>query len=189
MTDRWSTEPPSLRATTLLHQEGFFGVLALVGLAFRQTGLAEALLPRSTWTAAVGMGFLGATLSLLVLYGMLLLPALRKLEQWQAALVREWTATDAVAVALMSGVCEEALLRALLQGWVGLVPAALLFAVLHVVPDRRLWMWPVVAFAMGVVFGLLFEKWGYPAAALAHMLVNLVSLLRLRHLRAIRETA
>jgi len=53
--------------------------------------------------------------------------------------------------ALLSGLAEEALLRALLQPVIGLVPAALLFAVLHLVPDRRLWMWPVIALGLGLV--------------------------------------
>ncbi len=163
------------------------GVLALIGLALHGPGPATALLPRSTWTAAVGMGVLGAVLSLLVLLCLLWVPALRRLERWQAGLVSEWSRSDVVAVAVLSGLCEEALLRALLQEWIGLLPAALLFAVLHVVPDRRLWMWPVIAFAMGIVFGVLFEYWGYPAAALAHVLLNLVSLLRLRQHRVVDE--
>lgn len=163
------------------------GVLALIGLSLHGPGPATALLPRSTWAAAAGMGVLGAALSVLVLLCLLWIPALRRLERWQAGLVREWSICDVVAVALLSGLCEEALLRALLQEWIGLLPAAFLFAVLHTVPDRRLWMWPVIAFAMGVVFGVLFEYWGYPAAALAHILLNLVSLLRLRHHRVVGE--
>ncbi len=165
------------------------GVLALIGLALRESGPATALLPHTTWAAAAAMGVAGAAVSVLVLYALLWIPALRDLERWQAALVREWSTTDVIAVALLSGLCEEALLRGLLQDWIGLFPAALLFAVLHMVPDRRLWMWPVVAFAMGIVFGLLFEHWGYPAAALAHVLVNLVSLLRLRRRQPEKKVA
>jgi len=95
-------------------------------------------------------------------------------------MVRDWTMLDAVAVGVFSGLAEEALIRALLQPWIGLVAAAVLFALLHIVPDRRLWAWPVIALVLGLVFGLVFERWGYPAAALAHLVVNLVSLLRLR---------
>jgi len=95
-------------------------------------------------------------------------------------MVASWRVADALAVALLSGLAEEALMRALLQPIVGLVAAAALFAVLHIVPDRRLWPWPVMAFGMGLVFGLLFERWGYPAAAAAHAAVNAVGLIRLQ---------
>ena len=83
-------------------------------------------------------------------------------------------------MAAFSGLAEEALIRALLQPVIGLLPAALLFAVLHVVPDRRLWLWPVLACALGVGLGMIFEFGGYPAAAAAHIAINAFALLRLR---------
>ena len=83
-------------------------------------------------------------------------------------------------MAFLSGLAEEALLRAVLQPVVGLWIAAGVFALLHVVPDRRLWFWPVMALAMGLVFGVLFERYGFPACAASHVAVNLVGLLRLR---------
>ena len=58
--------------------------------------------------------------------------------------------------------------------------AAALFAVLHLVPDRRLWFWPVFALACGVALGVVYARFGYPAAAAAHVVINLVALLRLR---------
>ncbi|MGD8441468.1 MAG: CPBP family glutamic-type intramembrane protease, partial [Holophagae bacterium] len=76
---------------------------------------------------------------------------------------------------------EEALIRALLQPILGLVPAAAVFAVLHVVPDRRLWFWPLFALAAGILLGVLFDAFGYPAAATAHVVINLTALLRLVH--------
>lgn len=156
------------------------GVLALVALVVRGSDPVAALMPRGSWAAAAAMGVAGAAGSTCVLLLLLWMPAMRDLERWQGALVRDWSVADAFSVALLSGLAEEALLRAFLQAWIGLLPAAALFAALHLVPDRRLWMWPVVALAMGIVFGLLFARWGYPAAALAHILVNLAALLRLR---------
>lgn len=163
-------------------------MIALVGLSFRDPGPLAALLPRTTWIEAFAAALVVAAGSLLVMFLGLRIPAVRDLERWQVLLVQEWSLTDVVAVAVLSGLCEEALLRALAVPWIGVVPAALLFAALHLVPDRRLWAWPVIAFAMGLVMGLLFEKWGYPAAAIAHILVNLLSLLRLvRKSRAATE--
>jgi membrane protease YdiL (CAAX protease family) len=105
---------------------------------------------------------------------------LARLERWQRTIVSDWSVTDAVVVALVSGLAEEALLRALLQPIIGLIPAAAIFAVLHLVPDRRLWIWPVFALVVGLLFGLVFNCWGYPAVAAAHVTVNLAALLRLR---------
>jgi membrane protease YdiL (CAAX protease family) len=105
---------------------------------------------------------------------------LRSLEGWQRVLVGRWSPTEAVAVAILSGIAEEALLRAVLQPVLGLWIAAGVFAIFHVVPDGRLWFWPVMALGMGLVFGVLFERFGYPACAVSHVVVNLVGLLRLR---------
>jgi membrane protease YdiL (CAAX protease family) len=110
-------------------------------------------------------------------------PALEQLEHWQRKMVSGWSATDAMAVAVFSGLAEEALIRALMQPLIGLVPAALLFAVLHLVPDRRLWLWPVLALLLGFVLGLAFRMGGYPAAAAAHLVINALAFMRLRGAR------
>jgi membrane protease YdiL (CAAX protease family) len=167
-------------AVALIHQEGVIGVIAVVGLSFREPGLLRAITP------PIGLGaslFYGAVVGAVCFGAMWLarnLEPLRELEAWQQKMVSGWTVTDALAVALLSGLAEEALIRALLQPIIGLVPAALLFAVLHVIPERRLWLWPVIALALGVVLGLLFERAGYPAAVIAHVLINAFSLMRLR---------
>jgi membrane protease YdiL (CAAX protease family) len=83
-------------------------------------------------------------------------------------------------VSVLSGLAEEALMRAVLQPVIGLIAAAALFAALHVVPDRGLWLWPALALVLGVGFGLLFERYGYPAAAAAHVTLNLIALQQLR---------
>lgn len=158
-------------------------MLAVIGLVIRDGTVLDGLAPHTTWTVAILTGgAVGATFA-----GVLWLcrraAALRRLESWQQRLVEGWDGTDAAAVALLSGVAEEALMRALLQPVIGLVPAAVLFAVLHVVPDRRLWLWPVLAFGMGLVFGWLQAEFGFPAAAAAHTVLNGISLTRLRRRR------
>ncbi len=180
MTKRVTIEPTAIRATALLHQEGILAVLAATGLFFRGQAPLTALLPSTGWIEAIAAGFITGGVCLVLLFGLLLVPSVRELERWQAGMVQGWTVIDAVAVAIFSGLAEEALIRVLLQPWIGLVAAAAIFAVLHIVPDRRLWVWPVIAMALGLVFGLVFERWGYPAVATAHIVVNMVSLLRLR---------
>jgi hypothetical protein len=171
---------PAIRAVAIIHQEGVIAVVAVLGLWLRDQSFLEALGPRQgLWLWSVAAPAVAGS-AFLVMLALRVIPAIRRLEAWQRDMVGDWSIADIVAVAFMSGLAEEALVRALLQPWIGLWPATVAFALLHVVPDRRLWIWPVVALLMGLAFGLLFEAFGYPAAALAHMLLNLVSLLRLR---------
>ncbi len=189
MTTSFTVDPAPIRATALLHQEGILAVVAAVGLFFRGQGPMTALLPRTSWIESLGAGVITGGAALVLMGILLLVPVVRDLERWQAGMVQNWTMLDAVAVAVFSGLAEEALIRALLQPWIGLVAAAVLFALLHIVPDRRLWAWPVIALVLGLMFGLIFERWGYPAAALAHIVVNMVSLLRLRRKVSVTSTA
>lgn len=171
--------PPKIRAVVLVHQEGALALAALVGLTFTERGILGGLASRGPASTAVAVG-LGAGLTAVGLMWVLRgFPPLSALESWQRRMVSGWTRTDAVAVAVLSGVAEEALLRAFLQPMIGLVPAAALFAVLHLVPDRRLWVWPVFALVAGLLLGVLFERFGYPAAAIAHVVINTAGLLRL----------
>ena len=175
-------EPParSIPAAFLIHQEGVIAVIAVVGLSFRPEGLVVGLAPQTEIAAAIFGGLSVGALCAAVLWLFRRLPALAALEKWQRRMVGDWSVTDAAAVALFSGFAEEALIRALLQPVIGLIPAALLFAVLHLVPDRRLWMWPVMALLLGVLLGVVFEWGGFPAAACAHIAINAVALYRLR---------
>lgn len=177
------SDPPPVRAVALLHQEGVLGLIAIVGLSFREGGPVQALAPTVAPFASLAIGGAAGLGSSLVLWLVREIPPLRELQRFQQRLVRGWTVGDAVSVAVLSGVAEEALLRALLQPVIGLVPSAALFAVLHLVPDRRLWLWPVIAFALGVVLGVLYDVAGYPAAAAAHIAINACALLRLRRPR------
>jgi membrane protease YdiL (CAAX protease family) len=178
-----SHEEPSARAipaVALIHQEGFIGVIALVGLSLRAEGVAGGLAPRGSLVVGVFAGLVAGAICAATLWAVRRLPALADLEEWQGRMVRDWSATDAIAVSVFSGLAEEALIRALLQPVIGLLPAAALFAALHIVPERRLWLWPVLAFALGAVLGMIFEFGGYPAAAAAHISINAFALVRLQ---------
>jgi len=172
--------PRSIPAVVLIHQEGVIGLIALVGLSLRADGLFVGLAAKGLASTAILTGLVAGVLCAVVFWFLRRLPALADLEQWQRHMVQGWTVTDAAAVAVFSGLAEEALIRALLQPVIGLFPAALLFAALHLVPDRRLWLWPVAALILGVVLGKIFELGGYPAAAAAHIAINTFALLRLR---------
>jgi len=167
-------------AAALVHQEGVIAVIALVGLSLGSAGIGPSLASRGPLAPALFFGAAVGAGIFVVVWLFRTVGPLRDLEAWQRKMVTGWSAGDAVAVAVFSGLAEEALVRALLQPVVGLVPAAAIFAVLHVVPDRKLWAWPAMALLMGLILGWVFERWGYPAAAAAHIVINAVSLVRLR---------
>jgi membrane protease YdiL (CAAX protease family) len=78
-----------------------------------------------------------------------------------------------VIIALLSAIGEELLFRGLLEPWLGLVPQALLFGVLHYLPGSSRWVWMVWATAMGLVLGVVFHLTGSLTGAIAaHALVN-----------------
>lgn len=179
MSDGNGTHPGPIQPQLLIHQEGLLAVVAIVGLSLTERGLAGGLAPIGSLVASVATGFAGGTLCVAALWLTRDRAPLHALEAWQRRLVAEWSAVDGLAVALVSGLAEEALVRALLQPLIGLVPAAVVFAALHIVPDRRLWAWPVLALCCGLGLGVLFQQFGYPAAATAHVLINGVAFLRL----------
>jgi len=79
--------------------------------------------------------------------------------------------------ATASSVAEECLFRGAVQATLGLVPATLLFAACHLVPDRRFLPWTAFALAAGLVLGVLFEWSGSLAAPIAaHFTVNAINL-------------
>ena len=174
------TDPPKIRAVALIHQEGVLALIAVIGLSFGERDLLQSLAPKTSALVSFAVGVTAGIACVGLLWLLHKVPALERLESWQREVVSGWTTTDAVAVALVSGLAEEALLRAFLQPVIGLVPAAVLFAVLHFVPDKQLWFWPVFALLSGLLLGGLFHFWGYPAAAAAHIVINAVALLRLR---------
>ena len=180
MTETPETTPRAIPATILIHQEGVVAVIALVGLSMRADGILGGLAPRGAAAASVFSGLAVGAACAAAVWVFRRLPALAALEAWQKDMVRGWSITDAAAVSVFSGLAEEALVRALLQPVIGLLPAALLFAALHLVPDRRLWLWPALALGLGGILGGGFRHGGYPAAATAHIAINAFALLRLQ---------
>jgi len=180
MTESEKLPPRMIPATMIIHQEGVIAVIALIGVWFRDSDLAVAFAPRGGLAPSILAGVGTGLGCFFLLWLARAAGPLRHLESWQRRMVEGWSVSDALAVAVFSGLAEEALIRALLQPVIGLAPAAVVFAALHLVPDRKLWMWAVVALLLGLVVGGVFAKWGYPAAAAAHVVINGLSLVRLR---------
>jgi len=90
---------------------------------------------------------------------------------------RSLSPSAVIVLALLSSAGEELLFRSLLQPWMGLLPQALLFGLVHQLPGSSRWVWATWAFVVGLALGALFQftgsLWG-PLAA--HALVNGVNL-------------
>jgi membrane protease YdiL (CAAX protease family) len=89
-------------------------------------------------------------------------------------------ASDALLLALASGLAEEMLFRGALQPSVGIVWASLIFGACHFLPRKELALWSLYAVVMGFAFGSLYEWTGHLVAPVtAHALVNGINLPRL----------
>ena len=105
------------------------------------------------------------------------LPSGAQLARAMAQLLGPLSQGRILALALVSGVAEEAFFRGALQPRVGWLLASLLFGLAHFVPHRVWRSWSVFALLAGLLFGALFELAGsLVAPAVAHALVNGVNL-------------
>ena len=87
------------------------------------------------------------------------------------------TTLEVVALALLSGVGEEAFFRGVLQPKIGFFWASLVFGSVHVPFSIRLVPWTIFAWLMGLALGLLYSWSGslIPPMA-AHALINGINL-------------
>jgi membrane protease YdiL (CAAX protease family) len=84
---------------------------------------------------------------------------------------------DIIILAAASSVGEEFLFRGALQPWIGLLPQAALFALLHVGPGKRFVPWTASALGMGLAFGALSDVSGNLGGAIAaHFTINFLNL-------------
>ncbi len=96
-------------------------------------------------------------------------------------LARGLRTSDALALALFSGLGEELLFRALAMPALGLVASSLLFGAVHQTRGPGRWAWVGWATVVGFGLGLLFALTGsLVGCVLAHALVNAVNLVYLR---------
>jgi membrane protease YdiL (CAAX protease family) len=165
---------------------GFYAALGLVAVLWRlwidgvwplaPTGVApgDAVRPAAALIlgAAAGAGIVVGTR-----WWTRSLASGERLARAMAALLGPLSTRDVVALALASGLAEEAFFRGALQPRVGWLAASLLFGLAHLVPRREWLPWAGFAALAGLLFGALFELSGsLVAPAAAHALVNGVNL-------------
>jgi len=84
---------------------------------------------------------------------------------------------DCLVLAIASGVGEEAFFRGVIQPYVGIVMASLIFGLAHLAPRRDLLPWTLFSVLAGFLLGGLFEATGnLIAPVVAHAGINLVNL-------------
>ncbi len=161
--------------------------LALAVAAVLWLGLRNGTIPlglffdRETWFIDVAAGAgVAATVVGLWQLGIKLLPSARELERAIARILGPLSTSEVITLAILSGFAEELFFRGAVQSQWGLVPASLLFALLHIGPGREFRLWTVFALVAGLALGaLMLWRGNLLAPALAHVSVNLVGLSRL----------
>ena len=172
--------PPLVRLAALFYA----ALLAAAGVVAWAAGLpllyaspaAAAAGLRPCADAAAGAGFGAAAIALSRLWTLHSASG-ERVARALARVVGRRSVAECAALALVSGVAEEAFFRGALQPLLGLPATSLLFALAHFAPRRELWPWTLFALAAGFGLGALFEWRGnLVAPVVAHALVNAVNL-------------
>ena len=122
--------------------------------------------------AAVGMGLVVVTWGL-ARY----LRPLQELEREFRRVLGPLPMHRILALAILSGVAEEAIFRGTLQPWIGFTATSILFGCMHFVPSTIFLPWTLFALGSGFLFGWLFEfRDSLIAPTVAHVTVNAVNL-------------
>lgn len=167
----------------------FYGLMGCAALLWRMAVPGQSILHPSIEAAGRASSLFGAVLAGLAV-GLVAVGVSELLTRWTdlgeglADVLGEGLAgigtSDALLLALASGIAEEMLFRGALQPVVGLFWASLIFGACHFLPRRELVAWSVYAVLMGLALGWLYEWTGQLLAPIAaHTLVNAINLPRL----------
>lgn len=105
------------------------------------------------------------------------IPSVETLTHGFAQMLGQFTPRYACLAAMASSIGEEIFFRGFLQSWWGLFLSSLVFALLHIGPDKRFISWPFLAFGASLLLGSLMIYTGTIwASVIAHGVVNFVNL-------------
>jgi membrane protease YdiL (CAAX protease family) len=166
-----------------------YAVIAMAALAVgRAFDLGWLISYRSPWLPLAGVEahafglVLGVTFAAAVVVGTRVLVEnaawARNLHRDLRPLTLHLDATGIAVIAVLSAVGEELVFRGLLMPWLGVLPQALLFGVMHAQlsgPSR--WVWAAWATVVGLALGAIFALSGSLLGAIAaHALINGINL-------------
>jgi membrane protease YdiL (CAAX protease family) len=168
-------KPPAARDLLRLAL-AFYGVVALFafGYALFSNGLEQLFGERAPTLLEVAVGLLlGVALVALTRAAAAGWPPMGRMRDALVEILGAVRWREALGLALLSGFAEELLFRGALWQHLGLWGTTCLFALVHAVPRRKLWPYPLFALIAGLVFGLLRESSGsiWPPM-LGHVTVN-----------------
>lgn len=173
------------RGDTFRWASAFYLVLAVVGVVWLglRGGRIESgiFIGFETWPVDLVLG---------IVTGLLLsggwevagrfFPQPRSVEAYFREVLGPLDVSEALVLALLSAIAEEIFFRGALQGSFGLLPAAILFTLLHMGPGRDFRVWTIFAGVAGVALGgLTLWREALLAPMTAHALVNAIGLYRL----------
>ena len=174
-------EPPLSRATLVLGLYGALGLTAILVSAGRgDADIFRIDEERAPWwhlvSAASGLAFALAVI-LASRAAATRLAWARTLHRDFRAILGQVSPREIFILAAASAIGEELLFRGALQPWIGVGPQAVLFAMLHVGPERRHLVWTAWALAMGLALGAMVQATGdLVGATVAHFAINFVNL-------------
>ncbi len=160
---------------------GFYGLVLLfaVGYALFSKHPMSVLLGENAPTvlhilAAVGLGLVIVGLTRVA---MRMWSSVDEASRILASIIGPLTWKQAIILAAVSAIGEEVLFRGALFATLGFIGSSLLFGLVHVVPRRALWMYPVFAAGAGFVLGLLRDGTGsIIPPIITHFVVNAINL-------------
>jgi membrane protease YdiL (CAAX protease family) len=170
----------------------FYGVVALFAFGYALfSGVLDRLFGES-WPNLAGLGVgvgLGLALVVLSRVGARGWAPMARMTDSLAELIGPVRFWPAMALAFLSGTAEELLFRGALWPHLELPGTTLLFGLVHILPRRSLWVFPLFATLAGLLFGLLREgtQSVWPCV-LAHVTVNALNLVWIGSLAARRGT-
>jgi hypothetical protein len=172
--------PPLSRATLIVALYSGLAIVALIiGAARGSVDLYR--LPHATPLKMLLSPLVGIAIGLAVVFVTRL--AVHRFE-WARRLHRSFRgllgnlgARDMFVLAVASAVGEELLFRGALLPWIGLVPSAVIFALLHIGPGVKYLPWTASALVAGLVLGVMFQELGDLGGPIAaHFTINYLNL-------------
>jgi membrane protease YdiL (CAAX protease family) len=144
--------------------------------------LGSYFLPPKAWPRSLELAFLAT--GIIVISSFLLESYSRQyrlIKRMMLAIFGPLSVPTLLFLAVLSGIAEELLFRGGIQPYLGLVPAAILFGLVHLGPVGTFSIWTFWAMGAGFIFGAIYEaQQNLFAVILAHIMVNIIGFLTLK---------